>query len=137
MGIKELRAGRIKEVILAESKLRVVIRKLIPFDFLEQGYIPDTMAKVQSGDPEKMDKESLSYLFSLICAATLEVDGMRFTSEKPPVKDGFVSLWELPGDDVNQLITSVFSHRDGGEGVNPDRFPQEQKADGTSGQVGA
>jgi len=137
MGYRELQGSRVKEVTLKECGLKVRMRKLIPYDFLEQGYVPDTLAKVQSGDPEKMDRESLSYIFSLICSSVLDFDGAKFTAEKPPAKEGFFSLWELPANDLNQLIAEVFNHRDGGEGVNLERFPQEQKADGTTGPSGS
>lgn len=132
--ISQLRALRQKEILLPASGIKLLIRKITPVDFLERGNIPDVLEKLGTGKAQEislsdMDSDTMRYIFSLLCVATISVEGdSALTMEKPPIKDPKVlSLYEIPQGDLTVLITEVFSFGDFGGDTSQklERFQQE------------
>ena len=132
--ISQLRSLRQKEILLPASGIKILIRRLTPVDFLERGNIPDVLERMGGGKSQEialsdMDADTMKFIFSLICESTISVeDDCKLTSEKPPIKDPkTLSLYEIPQEDLNILITEVFSFGDfgGDTSLKLERFQKE------------
>jgi hypothetical protein len=142
MSIQGIRQSNRKEIDLPESGLKVVIRKLTPYDFIGTGNIPDTLAQLEGQSPDltKMDPTALQFILSAVCNVVVDIPGetIALVPDKPSKQQGpeVLSVWEIPSGDLNTLIAAVFNFTNwGGPGVEPGKFPEKQETASPAGQV--